>query len=182
MFSFLISMSPERRENRVTFEEVISKAKETMLRDGKHVPLLIIEGDKTTAIGHIADMPVTHGERVGLLRFLGETTAKGGRIDKLHQVFMVSEGWFSTASDAKPAEMRPSKDPNRKEVLIISCIQVNERKKQIRIFEVLRDDDQTVISLEELLSEEKQKRGSIELPLLEAFVTGFQMAHQSKYN
>ena len=85
-------MSPERDQYRISFEEIISNAKEIMLRDGKHVPVLIMEASKNLVVGQIPDMPATHGERVELMRFLGQAAAKSGRVDQLQQVFMVSEG------------------------------------------------------------------------------------------
>lgn len=73
-------MSPERNQNPITLEEIISNAKEIMLRDGHHVPILIVEGGKSLVAGQIADMPPTHGERVDLMRFLGQAAAKSGRV------------------------------------------------------------------------------------------------------
>src|SRR5688572_28180073 len=103
-------MSPERPWNQITIEEIISNAKEIMLRDGKHVPVLIMEADNKLVAGQIPDMPATHGERVELLRFLGQAAAKSGRVNHIEQVFMVSEGWMSVASEDKPVEVRPSHD------------------------------------------------------------------------
>jgi len=39
-------MSPELEQEHVTIEEIISNAKEIMLRDGQHLPTLIVEGSK----------------------------------------------------------------------------------------------------------------------------------------
>lgn len=175
-------MSAERGGNQITFEEVISNAKEIMRRNGNHVPTLVIEGSYKLVVSQIQDMPATHGERVELLRFLGQIAAKSGSVRQLQQVFMVTEGWMSTANDTTPAMMRPSNDPNRKEGLIISCVQVRERKKFIRAFEVLRDENQMVVDLEECISGENTGGKSVDLPLLEAFVSGFQGAYQTKYN
>ena len=133
-------MSPERSHYQISFEEVVSNAKDVMRRDGNYVPILIMEASSNLLIGQIPDMPATHGERIELMRFLGQAAAKSGRVDQLQQVFMVFEGWMST----KSAEIRPSQDPNRKEVLIISAIQMKERKKQIRLFEILRDSHEKV--------------------------------------
>src|SRR3972149_10346685 len=119
-------MSPERDQYRISFEKIISNAKGIMLRDGKHVPVLIMEASKNLVVGQIPDMPATHGERVELMRFLGQAAAKSGRVDQLQQVFMVQEGWMSVATEDKPADLRPSQDPNRKEVLIISAMQMKE--------------------------------------------------------
>src|SRR6476660_572319 len=120
-------MSPERGQDHITIEEIISNAKEIMLRDGQHIPTLIVEGSKSLVGGQIPDLPATHGERVELMRFLGQAAAKSGRVDQLQQVFMVSEGWMSEPNEDKPKDMKPSQDPDRKEVLIISAIQMNER-------------------------------------------------------
>jgi hypothetical protein len=64
-------MSPERPKNSITLEEIVSNAKKIMMRDGKHVPVLIMEADNKVVAGQIHDMPPTHGERVELMRFLG---------------------------------------------------------------------------------------------------------------
>ncbi len=112
--AILPTRSPEREHDHITLEEIISNAKEIMLRDGKHVPILIMEASKNLVVGQIPDMPVTHGERVELMRFLGQAVAKSGRVDQLQQVFTVSEGWMSVASEDRPVQMRPSQDPNKK--------------------------------------------------------------------
>lgn len=127
-------------------------------------------------------MPPNHGERVELLRFLGQVAAKSGRIDQLKQVFMVTEGWMSEPSEDIPTRIRPSEDPHRKEVLIISAIQVNNHKKQIEIFEIVRDINEQVVEIEKFLPYEKKEDDSVEVPLLDAFVQGFQTAFQTKYN
>src|SRR5215213_6400226 len=112
-------MSPEQEREPITIAEIIANAKEIMLRDGQHVPTLIVEGSKSLVGGQIPDLPATHGERVELMRFLGQAAAKSGRVDLLQQVFMVSEGWLSQPREDKPTDLHPSQDPNRKEVLII---------------------------------------------------------------
>src|SRR5687768_8102158 len=132
-----------------------------MLRDGEHVPVLIMEADNKLVAGQIPHMPATHGERVELLRFLGQAAAKSGQVSQLQQIFMVTEGWMSVASEDKSAEIQPSQDPNRKEVLIISAIQMKERKKQMKVFEILRDSSEQVVGLEEFLPDEKKKDKSV---------------------
>ena len=95
---------------------------------------------------------------------------------------MVSEGRMSMASEDKPAELRPSQDPERKEVLIISAVQMRERKKRLKLFEILRDSNEQVIGLEEILPEEENKDETVEIPLLKAFVHGFQTGFRTKSN
>src|SRR5688572_9487942 len=114
-------MSPERDPSPITLEEIVSNAKEVMLREGTHIPVLIVEADNKLVAGQISYMPPTHGERVELMHHLGQATAKSGRVNQLQQVFMVHEGWMSVATEDKAAEVRPSEDPDRKEVLIVSA-------------------------------------------------------------
>jgi hypothetical protein len=178
----LTAMSPERDQIPITIEEVISNAKEIMLRDGKHVPVLIMEVDNKIVAGQIPDMPVTHEARMELMHFLGQAVGKTGRVHGLQQVFMIQEGWMSVASQDKPPENRPSQDPNRKEVLVISAIQMKEHKKHIRVLEILRDSDEKVVGLEEFMPDEAKKDETIEVPLLDAFVHGFQFAYRARNN
>lgn len=175
-------MSPERDQYQFTIEEIISNAKEIMLRDGYHIPVVIMEVDKKLKGAQIPDMPATHGERLEFMNFLGQAAAKSGRVDQLQQVFMVTEGWMSEPSEDVPARIRPSEDPQRKEVLIISAIQVSKHKRQMEIFEVIRDANEQVIGLEKFLPGEKKEDESVAVPLLDAFVHGFQIAFQTKFN
>src|SRR5687768_7435798 len=181
-YALVTAMSPEREQNSVTIEEIISNAKEIMLRDGKHVPVLIVEADRKVAAGQIPDMPPTHGERVELMLFLGQAAGKSGRIDSLQQVFMVQEAWMSVATEDKPPQSRPSQDPNRKEVLVVSGIEIKDYKKHMRVFEILRDKHDQVVGFEEFAPDEKKKDHSVEVPLLDAFVNGFQTAFRTKFS
>jgi hypothetical protein len=165
----------------MSFEEFIPLAAELLLRKGKVIPTLVIEAKGDLAVGQIPDMPKTHRERVELMRFLGEETAKSGRIEQLDQVFMVTEGWMSEGSKDTPKDRRPSDDPKRKEVLVISAIQVKEQKKLLKMLEITRNSDKDVTHLKDV-EPDKDKEGSVEIPLLEAFVEGFQTAFRAKFN
>lgn len=77
--------------------------------------------------------------------------------------------------------IRPSEDPKRKEVLIVSAIQIKERKKHLKVYEVVRDQSERVTGLEEFMPEDPQET-SVEVPLLDAFVEGFQTGFRIKYN
>jgi hypothetical protein len=175
-------MSPERNQGQTSFEEVISKAKEMMLRDGAHDPILIIDGGGNLAFMQIPDLPESPKEKSWLLQSLGQMAAKNGIAYQLNQVFMVTEGWLSMPNKNDGTEIRPSRDPNRKEVLIISGAQVIEEKKFARIFEILRDRDQHVVELEEVLFKQQQAELTFKVPLLDAFIDGFKGVFRAKYN
>ena len=177
-------MTPERERpepDHISFEEVVSNAKEVMLREGQHLPLVVLETNSKVLVSHIPDMPLTYGERVELMQFLGQFVAKSGSVGRLEQVFMVSEGWLRETKDDQ-SELSPSQDPNRREVLIISGIQMKERKKRLELLQIIRDADERVTRLEEFLPEGQKREEIVEIPLLEAFVQGFQTAFRTKYN
>jgi hypothetical protein len=175
-------MSPERNQNSITIEEITSKAKEIVLRDGNHVPTLIMETSDKLVASQVPSMPVTHGERMEFMRFIGQTAAKSGKVDLLQQVFLVHEGWMSMLSEDEPAQLIPSQDPERKEVLIISAFQIKESKRHLKVFEILRDAKEQVVGFEEFLPDEKKKDVSAQTPLLDAFVEGFETAFRSKFS
>jgi hypothetical protein len=174
-------MSPERPQTPITLEEIISNAKEIMVRDGKLTPVLIMEVDNKVVVGRIPDMPPTHEERVELMRFLGQAAAKSGRVNHLQQVFMVTEGWMSEPREEDGKLIQPSEDPDRKEVMIVSAIQMRERKKYLKVYEVARNQDEQVTGIEEFVPEDPQET-SVEVSLLDAFVQGFQTGFRTKYN
>lgn len=174
-------MSPERGQYKTSFEDITEKAKEITLQDGEHVPVLIVEGSKSLIVSQIQAMPDTHGERLELMRFIGQLAAKSGKVGKLEQVFFISEGWMSTASKDQPHDTRPSKDPARKEVLIISGLQLNGLKKSLRLFEMVRNQSKQVVALPELLTPQGRE-GEVEIPLLDAFAHGFRLAVQTQAN
>ena len=91
-------MSLERGEYRARFEDVTQKAKEIALQDGSHVPILIVEGTRGMAISQMRDVPDTHGERLDLMRSLGQAAARSGKLGRLNQVFFISEAWMSMAN------------------------------------------------------------------------------------
>jgi hypothetical protein len=181
-YAALKYMSPENSGDQIGFDEIVSVAKDILLRDGTHVPVLIIEESKNLLVTQISDMPATHGERINLLHHLDQIAAKSGRVERLHQVYLVSEGWLSSAAGGKSSSLSPSEAPNRKEVLIISGVNVKDRRKQIKLFEILRDNHQDVVGVREYFPNENKKDESVEVPLLDAFVNGFRMALRIRYN
>ena len=172
-------MSLERGEYKASFEYLTQKAKEITLQDGNHVPILIVEGSRALAISQMRDVPDTHDGRLDLMRSLGQAAAMSGKLGRLNQVFFISEGWMSVANNRKPPELRPSQDPNRKEVLIVSGLELKRQQKYLRIFEMIRNPSQRVVDLAEL-SPPHDEDGRIEIPLLDAFAQGFRLAFQAQ--
>ncbi len=159
----------------------MKKAKELALTDGENVPILIVTGSRNLLLAPLSFIPDTHDQRLDLMQSIGQIVGKSGKIGQLRQVFLISEGWMSIASDEKRANMRPSQDPDRKEVLIISGLQIEGLKKSLKLFEMVRNQNKQVVDLLEI-SPPQGKDGRIEIPLLEAFSQGFQLAKLAREN
>ncbi len=174
-------MSAERNQYRIGFEEITRTAKELTIQNGQHMPLLIIEGSRNQIICQVQAIPDTHGMRMEMMRIFGQAAAKSGKVGRLEQVFFISEGWMSVASEGKLPDLSPSQDPLRKEVLIVSGQDLKEGKKSLKLFEMIRNQFQRVIELPEL-TPPQEKEEAIEIPLVDAFVEGFQQVFREQAN
>lgn len=178
-------MSVEHNEpNHISFEEVISKSKETLLQTGHHKPILILDDIQrliTVEIG-IQNIPPTHGEALDLFRFLGQATAKSGTVQKLRQVFMVSEAWLTLPKDDDGKQKQASQTPHRVEVLIIAGLQIKENTRQTKILEIIKNNDAKAVQTHDLEPARESEDKKTLTPLLDAFVDGFQTAHTIRYN
>ncbi len=83
--------TPEQKQYHTSLDEVVSNAKESLVRDGKHQPTLIVEGCLGLVVGKLPGMPESHSDKLIYMRFLGQQAAESGRLGSLHQIFFVSE-------------------------------------------------------------------------------------------
>jgi hypothetical protein len=100
----------------------------------------------------------------------GTAVAREGDAGRLRHVFFVCEGWMSAAREGKLPERLPSQDPQRKEVLVISAIEVSSLQTEMALCEMVRDAQG---ELRELHDVDEPTGRRAESPLLEAFVLGY---------
>ncbi len=130
-------------------------------------------------INTFREMPDTHQSRAQMMDLIGRTFAKNGRIGRLKQVFFICEGWMSMGSKENPPKMRPSEDPERMEVLIVSGLQIEGNKKNLMLFQMHRDNQNRLVDLREIKPPE-ERGGEVDVPLLDAFIQGFQDTFQAQ--
>lgn len=176
-----ISMG-ERDPHQFNLEDVARFAKEVTLKQGWHIPTIIAEGTKRSIIGTLAEFPNTHEEKVDLMFSTGFGLAQSGEVGKLKQVFLISEGWMSVAEEGKPPEMQPSLDPNRKEVLLVSNLVIEQHQGSIVVLEMVRDVEGKLIDLREFQVPKWSEEGRVESPLLDAFAKGFRLGRMVRGN
>jgi hypothetical protein len=103
----------------LTFEEVVSQAREVTLEHGGHVPMLIAEGTEQSVVVRITEFDSTFDGCRQQMFELGFTLARKDMPELLDQVFFICEAWMNLVTDKKVA-VPPSQDPKRKEILFIS--------------------------------------------------------------
>ena len=91
---------------------------------------------------------------------------------ELQQVIFISEGWMSTG-EGPPPESRPSQDPARKEVLLVSNLTIRDHRSRMVIFKMVRDVEGELTELRDLQLHGEYGEGQAETPLLDAFADGF---------
>jgi len=140
------AVHPGRRAD-WAFDEITRLAKESALKHGKHIPTLIVERSTQTVYTRFTQFPGPYEERAHRLFAAGYSLAEEGEVGNLKQVFFISEGWMSSGVAGKLPDVPPSQDPNRKEVLVISGLQVLGHKTTIRLLEILRNGAGKLIGL-----------------------------------
>ena len=77
--------------------------------------------------------------------------------------------------EGEPPSSRPSQDPKRKEVLVISNLSTSEQESRLVIFEMVRDVEGQLAELRDIQLPGENEESHAETPLLDAFVDGFRM-------
>jgi hypothetical protein len=153
------------------FKEVKKLVSKAVLAQGHCVPHLFVFGSKSQAVAFIPELPRTADERVKLLLMIGQKVAKDPRIGDLKEFYFVSESWLSSIKKGAKVKSLPSKDPKRKEAVIIAgTTLIPKSKTRLAVFEMIKDKKG---KLETLKPFTKGTKGQAEMPLIEAFVFGF---------
>jgi hypothetical protein len=173
LYAGCIPMSVESRPGQYSLEEVVEIAQEVILEHGNHVPTIIVQGEKGSAINQLVPFPETHEGRQERMFIAGLMLAQSGRIGDLKQVFFISEAWMSAADEDGPPRIPPSQDPKRIEVLIITHLEVEDQRTELALYEMIRDAEGRLADLLELEQPGTAEGGHVESPLLSAFVEGF---------
>lgn len=168
----------EPRPSSLSFEMVVKLAKETALEHGNHVPTLLVEGSRETALVQLQDIPDTPEGRIAQMFTLGLALGQEKSIGTLTQVFYIFEAWMSMGQGGKLPSGRPSQDPNRKEILMIANFKTRQQELKTVVLEMVRDSEGQLLDLREI----KPNAGQAEFPLITAFVRGFQVGKSGKLN
>jgi hypothetical protein len=165
----------------LTLEDMTRIAKEIALTHDGHVGMIFAQGSGRSIVGELREFSQTHEGKVRQMLLVGIALAQKGKVGTLEQAFLVARAWMSTARKGKLPRARPSQDPNRKEVLIITGFKVAQGQTHMAVLDMIRDARGR---LTELTGFERSKDGvdCVENPLLTAFVQGFRLGIKRKIN
>jgi hypothetical protein len=159
----------ENERPKIDLDTLAEQAREVLLRDGYHAAMLFVETSLQTLAIQISEIAETHEERLAQMFLAGFKLSRVAEIGILQQVFFITEAWLSIVEENKPY-IQPSKDPKRKEVLMITQMDVPENKIATRTLEMKRDKKGKLV---QIIKRPPLEGESAESPLLTAFVIGF---------
>jgi len=158
----------------MTKEEIMQLACYILIKQGYHTPTIILDGTLKNGLIILEEYPGTSDERIKFMYMKGMQAAHEHSIGSLKEIFLISESWMGqkipTSSFAKRKYVRPSIDPNRKEVLTVHSYNTLTQENTICISEIIRNDREEVIEINKVDVGE----GKGESDLLRAFVAGYQ--------
>jgi hypothetical protein len=156
-------------------DEITAWAKELLLEDGTHAPTLFVETDAPEVIiSELADLPPTPNARLSYFLELGRHLARKHPNEQAREVAFIALSWASKQAPDQPVpEYRPSQDPNRMELLVISHLTLRAdftTRLDGQLVEIIRDNEGKVRDLYQLPGNVE----SGESAMLVLFILGFQ--------
>lgn len=163
--------------------KIVKTVKKTILEQGGHHPTIIVEfEDEQDAVVLFDDMP-TDGHKKHMMFFTAGRKVGTEIKLEVRDLCLISEAWLSKAMEGgQPKYDRPSLDPNKKEAIIISRIQVMPGPDKPQLvsslysYEMLRDGSGELM---DLLKYGEFKDGDVTNPLLSYFLSGIASAGYS---
>jgi hypothetical protein len=151
--------------------EILAAAKEAMLRDGECSPIVFARGTKGNVYMPLPEVE-TLPERVAIMTQAGKQMGQAGKVGEIEQVIYVFQGW---SSPARTPYIRPSLDPNRTEVLVLSALDAKTNAQTLEMYACIRDTKQAVTDLKRVPLPEDTPADS---PLLPAFLAGYRLFYR----
>jgi hypothetical protein len=151
-------------------KEIVKIAKQILTQFGSHAPMLFVRGSKSSGMITFKDFGPDHEDKVRQMANAGVDAAMRFHAGDLRYVIFVTEAWMSLAEKGKPY-IQPSKNPKRKEMLIITTLDVVTNKQGLLMYQMIRDKRGYLIELNKFTEE----WDSVKSPLLPAFVAGYNL-------
>ncbi len=146
--------------------DIVAQAKSWVLRYGSHPTILLVQGTRENRYIYLPDFP--NEQTVEFMFGVGKRTAELGNVGSLNKLFLIMEAW-----QGRNINIAPSQDPNRIEVLVISCLDLATREQSVTCLEYIRDAKGILREIKDVTLPDGQTVARAESPLLPAFVAGY---------
>lgn len=151
-------------------QEIVKIAKQILTQFGTHAPMLFVRGSKGGGMVTFKDFGPEHEDKLRQMANAGVEAAVKYPSGDLHSVIFVTEAWMGTAKKGQQYT-QPSKDPKRKEMLLITTLDAVTSKQGLLMYQMIRNKRGELIELNRFTG----KWDSVESPLLPAFVAGYNL-------
>lgn len=161
----------EEKRDLLTLEQIEEVVRERMLITGVIKPTAIVEGERGRRFIVVDGLGETSDERTRTMMETGYHFGRQGQIGQLLQMTFIAEAWFNTAK-SEDTLLPPSKDPQRKECVVIAQARLEARSTAVRLLEIVRDnaDEFQYLRPVDTGTDRPEKLDS---PLINAFVYGY---------
>lgn len=169
----------EPQPHKLTIKEIAVIAKENLLRDGSHIPTIIVQGSGGTVAVQVAALVETPQGRRRQMYDAGVLLAQQNVVAVLWQIFYIAEGWMSQLEVGEMPAHAPSQDPKRKEILFVFHCDLtgSQATNTMRMWEMIRNSERKLVNLME-----REQSGSAQGSLIDDFVAGYAVGLLGNFN
>lgn len=168
-------MRKERQEDEtrdlLTMGQVEEVVRERMLITGVIKPTAIVEGGRGRQMLLLEDLGATSEDRALKMLWLGYDIGRNGAVGPLLQLTFIAEAWYTTAT-SEGAILPPSRDPHRKECIVIAQARLEDQSTTVRLLRIVRDSADEFQMLVPL-DTGPDRPEKLDSPLINAFLYGF---------
>ena len=172
-----MSSEHEPKSVHLTFEEVVESATEHALANGGHRPALLLEGNENTIAVELEPRD-SADRRLEQMYVIGIGVARTGVVGGLRQAFYIAEAWSSHVEPGQHSAVMPAKDPQRREVLLVMNLRLDDRQARIALLEMQRDEEGVLRQLQDITADITHDAHQPN-PLLNALVDGYTQGRAS---
>lgn len=160
-----------------TQEKIIKDVSQFFNKNGEIQPHILAFDEKKLGIMFIEKMPQTHQEKVITMLKTGFLLAEQKELEKLDEVYFVSEAWASFVKKGKEKPyIPPSEAPNRKEQIIIVGKNLVKNSSVMIMIGINRKNKKATLEKPKIMKSGKTQ--AFESPLLDAFIYAYQKANK----
>ncbi len=162
------------------FDQVVGLAKETVLRDGHHSPILLVWGTKGNLPVQIQAELNGETNRQMIMFISGKAVGRTQNLGAIQRVHFISEGWSLRMPEGKTRDDFPASlehAAGRIEVLQVCEVNLKPDACKLATYEMIRDNAGKLIDIVHYQTVDNTEEGIyVDAPIVRAFLRGYKRA------